>query len=371
MAEPLKNAFGHDVAKTLARMITAVHPAFDSKRFLADAKRGYSDLNLMQRGRHIAASMRTHLPAHYPDAVDILLASLAHAPDHGDDGPAMASFLFLPYTQFVSDYGLDHFEPSMRAQHALTQVFTAEFSLRPFIEKYPDKMLPLLNKWTRDPSEHVRRLVSESTRPRLPWASRLREFQKNPAPVLALLERLRDDESLYVRRSVANNLNDIGKDHPQLLVDTANAWLVDASEKRQWIVRHALRSAIKRADAGALSALGFGQSANVRIGEVAITPKRAQIGGKLVIAFDVGNATKQRQRVLVDLRVFYVKANGSAAPKVFKLTTLDLAPGETARVSKTLSLAQMTTRKHYPGKHRIEVMLNGRTEPLGEFSLRA
>ena len=162
----------------------------------------------------------------------------------------------------------------MQAQHELTQRFTAEFSIRPFIERHPEATLARLAQWTQDPSPHVRRLVSEGTRPRLPWASRLRDFQRDPAPVLALLERLKDDPELYVRRSVANNLNDIGKDHPDLLADVARRWLQNASPERRWIVRHALRSAIKRAEPGALSALGYGAAPTLAIERVRIEPKR-------------------------------------------------------------------------------------------------
>ena len=169
----------------------------------------------------------------------------------------MAAFLYMPHLFFVARHGLDHFEDSMRAQHALTQLFTAEYSIRAFLEKHPGATLARLREWTADPSHHVRRLVSEGTRPRLPWAPRLRAFQKDPRPVLELLELLKDDPELYVRRSVANNLNDIGKDHPALLTAVAKRWLRGASPERRWIVSHALRSAVKRADAGALGALGY------------------------------------------------------------------------------------------------------------------
>ncbi len=370
MAEALKDSYGMVVPQTIATMIAAVHPAFPRKAFLADAGKGYENLNLMHRGRHIAAALRAHLPPDYHQALAILLASVEHEPPRWRERHAMASFLYLPHTQFVADHGLDHFEPSMRALHQLTQSFTAEFSIRPFLEKHPDATLARLREWTTDPNEHVRRLVSEGTRPRLPWAPRLRDFQRDPRPVLDLLERLRDDPALYVRRSVANNLNDIGKDHPEVLVATAKAWLVDASAERRWIVGHALRSAVKRADAGALSALGYGGKADLAIDEIRITPKRAVIGGKLSLRFRVSNPGKRRQRALVDLRVHYVKANGSANAKVFKLTTVDLAPGEGIEVGKAISLAQMSTRRHYPGKHRVEVMINGVVSPLGDFSLR-
>ena len=170
----------------------------------------------------------------------------------------MAAFLYMPHLFFVARHGLDHFEDSMRAQYALTQRFTAEYSIRAFLEKHPEATLARLREWAADPSQHVRRLVSEGTRPRLPWAPRLRAFQKDPRPVLELLELLKDDPELYVRRSVANNLNDIGKDHPALLTAVAKRWLRGATPERRWIVDHALRSAVKRADAGALGALGYG-----------------------------------------------------------------------------------------------------------------
>ncbi len=283
----------------------------------------------------------------------------------------MAPFLYLPHVFYVAQYGLDHFEVSMHAQYELTQRFSAEFSIRSFLERYPEETLARLEVWARDPSPHVRRLVSEGTRPRLPWAPRLRRFQEDPRPVLHLLELLKDDPELYVRRSVANNLNDIGKDHPDVLVETARRWLEDASEERQWLVRHALRSAVKRAEPGALDVLGYGSDAAVKIGNVRLTPKRPVTGGSVNVAFEITNAASRHQRVLVDLRVHFVKANGSASPKVFKLSTLDLAPGETAALKKTITLENLTTRKHYPGTHRVEVVINGRTHPLARFELRA
>ena len=281
----------------------------------------------------------------------------------------MAAFLFLPHTALVAHYGLAHFEASMHAQHALTQRFTAEFSIRPFLMQHQAATLARLRQWTQDPSEHVRRLVSEGTRPRLPWAPRLPAFQKDPAPVLALLELLKDDPALYVRRSVANNLNDIGKDHPNVLTGTTHQWLQNASEERQWIVRHALRTAIKRGEPGALAVLGFGAQADVAVRSAQITPSRAAIGEKVVLAFEVVNRSAAPQRVLVDFRIHYTKANGSTAAKVFKLKTLELQAGETARLQKSVSLAQMSTRTHYPGRHQVDALLNGHAQPLGHFDL--
>ena len=368
MAEPLKNQYGADVPHAIAAMITAVHPAFNSARFVSEALDGYDALELMPRGKKIAQALRVHLPDDYEQAVAILLDSLDQ-PHGRDPRLSLGAFLYMPHTMYVAQYGLAHFEVSMRAQHALTQRFTAEFSIRPFLEQHPEATLRQLTAWATDPSPHVRRLVSEGTRPRLPWAPRLRRFQADPAPVLALLELLKDDPALYVRRSVANNLNDIGKDHPAVLADTAQAWLKDASEQRAWVVGHALRSAVKRGDSGALKVLGFGNTAQVTLGQVQITPGRAVMGGWVALAFELTNTTTQVQGVLVDFCVHYVKASGQTSAKVFKLKTLTLQPGETVQLSKKLSLAEMTTRKHYPGLHRVEVMLNGQAQPLGAFEL--
>jgi len=259
----------------------------------------------------------------------------------------------------------------MRAQHALTQRFTAEFSIRPFIQRDQARTLARLREWTSDPSEHVRRLVSEGTRPRLPWAPRLRALQQDPRPALELLELLKDDPSLYVRRSVANHLNDIGKDHPQLLSSVARRWLKGASAERAWIVRHALRSAIKRGDAGALAVSGFGAKAEVSVRHAAVTPARISAGGAVRIAFELLNRLPRAQRVLVDLRVHYVKAGSQSAPKVFKLKAVELAPRAAMAFGKTLSLADLSTRRHYPGVHQVEALLNGRAVALGEFRLLA
>ncbi len=349
-------------------MVAAVFPAFPAKAFLRDALAGYEALELMPRGRHIARVLRRHLPEPYPKAVDILVASAAQ-PSGRDTSSNMASFLFMPHCFFVAEFGLDDFEPSMQAQYLLTQRFTAEFSIRPFLIHHPQATLARLKQWARDPSEKVRRLVSEGSRPRLPWAPRLPAFQADPRPVLELLEMLKDDPALYVRRSVANNLNDIGKDHPELLADTARRWLLDASPERSWVVRHALRFAVKKGDIAALRVLGYGKPARVEIQRASIDPQHPAVGGAVRIAFDLHNPTRQAQDLLVDLRVQYVKASGTSSAKVFKLKSLALGRRETVHLHKKLSLVEMTTRKHHAGCHVVEVLVNGQAMPLGSFEL--
>ncbi|MBL8513801.1 MAG: DNA alkylation repair protein [Betaproteobacteria bacterium] len=369
MAEPLKNQFGPDIPARIAAMIGAVHRSFDARGFVRDVLAGYEPLELMPRGWKIARALCEYLPADYPKAVGILVDSLGPKLE-GSESHGMAPFVYMPHAFFVGKYGLGHFEESMRAQYEITQRFTAEFSIRPYLIHHQEATLARLREWTSDGNEHVRRLVSEGTRPRLPWAPRLPAFQRDPAPVLALLELLKDDLSLYVRRSVANNLNDFGKDHPDVLAQTATRWLKGASEEREWLVRHALRSAIKRGETGALHALGFGRRAAVDIENVSIAPRRPRIGGDVVIGFDVVSRRKSKQTVLVDFRIHYVKANGGTRPKVFKLASIGLDDGERVCLKKRVTLADLTTRKHHPGKHAVDALINGHAVPLGAFTLR-
>lgn len=369
MAEPLRNHFGRRVALLIAAGLREVYPHFPAELFLRDVEIGFDDLGLMDRGRHIAGALRTHLPAAYPEALEILLRSVGDRPKRSEGDGGMSSFLYLPHVQFVERFGLEHFEESMRALHLLTQRFTGEFAVRPFLERYEAKTLARLREWARDPDAHVRRLASEGTRPRLPWAGRLRRFQADPSPVLKILEMLRDDPEAYVRRSVANNLNDIGKDNPDVLLEVAGRWNLDAGEDRRALVRHALRSLVKVGNARALEILGFGSEVGVEVRGISIAPAQVVEDGSVTIRFDLRGTASSAQQILVDLRVHYVKANGSTSPRVFKLRTVELPPGGSASFSKRLSLADLTTRRHYSGVHRLEALINGTVEPLGEFLL--
>ena len=370
MAEPLKNYYGPDVPARIARMISEVDSAFDEDAFLADALDGYLALELTPRARQIADALGRHLPQDYERAIDILIASLGPKLEVAEL-TGMDVFVYLPHVFFVAGFGADHFEASMHAQYELTQRFTAEYSIRVFLERYPQRTLARLREWARDSNVHVRRLVSEGTRPRLPWAPRLRVFQDDPRPVLELLDILKDDPELLVRRSVANNLNDIGKDHPAALVETCRRWMRDATPERSWLVRHALRSAVKRGEPEALEILGFVPATGVQVRDIHIAPAVASIGESVTFTVELANEGSTTKRLLVELRVHFVKANGRPSPKVFALKELGLRPRGSARLTKTISLAQHTTRTHYPGQHRVEVVVNGRTSGAGVFDVVA
>lgn len=367
MAELLKDSFDTRVVRSIAADIHSAYAAFDEAAFVRDATRGLKDLELTARGSHVADVMQRHLPKSFDAATKILIRSLR--PEGAALG--MTVFRYMPHATFVARYGLDHFEVSMKAQYEITKRFTAEFSIRPFLERHPQATYDRLVAWASDPNVHVRRLVSEGSRPRLPWAPRLRAFQKDPRPVLRLLELLKDDPELYVRRSVANNLNDIGKDHPDLLVKTCAAWSKDATPERAWIVSHALRSLVKGGHSGALGVVGYAGAADIRVTRAKIEPKAAVIGEKLRWSADLVSASKRRQELLVDFAIHYVGAAGGSTRrrKVFKLAKVSLDAGETVTVTKSVSLAQMSTRTHYPGRHHIELLVNGTAFEVGAFNL--
>ena len=375
MAEPLVLQYGPAIPRKIGAMLAGAVPGLSADAFVHDALQGYDALALMARGEHIAHAMRRHLPADDAEALACVRLAAEQPVDCGTE--SLARFLYLPFTCYVAKYGLTQFDAALDAQHRLTQLFTAEFSIRPFLVQFPQATLDRLHQWASDPSEHVRRLVSEGSRPRLPWGQRLRAFQLDPSPVLALLVKLKDDPSLYVRRSVANNLNDIGKDHPDRVVSTMQRWLDEIPpgapdtlrDNRRWLAAHALRSLVKAGHRGALALSGHGETAHVSVSAISFMPLAPRIGGDIRVSCTVHNTLSADQALLVDLRVHYTKADGEARPKVFKLQQFTLPAGGDVTLSKKLSLQQMTTRQHYPGFHRVELLVNGDAHPLGGFDL--
>lgn len=256
---PLKDLLGSEAVDCLAHNILLVYPQFEEQSFRTAALSNLEPLGIMERGQHFARALRPCLPDKYEKAVEILLASLT-PPQTETEGLGLAVFFYHTHSCFVSEYGLnpthnggeDPFEISMKAQYELTKRFTAEFSIRPFLIHQQERTLSRLLEWVSDPDPHVRRLCSEGTRPRLPWAARIPAFISNPEPVLPILDALKNDENLYVRRSVANHLGDIAKDHPEMVFGICERWLKEASNEVKWLIRHALRHPAKKENKTAL-----------------------------------------------------------------------------------------------------------------------
>lgn len=372
MAEPLKNAFSPALVRGIADDLARVRRGFRHAAFVRQATDGLERLELMARARQVCAALHAHLPADYGEALGVIVASLG-PPLTVTEGFGMAVFRYLPHSQFIAEVGprhAQHLDASLAALHALTRRFTAEWAIRPFIEQHHDATMRTLARWIDDENAHVRRLVSEGTRPRLPWAGRLRRFQQDPTATLALLDRLVDDPETYVRRSVANHLGDIAKDHPDLAVATAKRWIGERdSAERRWIAAHGLRALTKRGHVAALTVLGVGGKPAVTLRGTTISPRRVRIGGTVAIATTVRPTGKQAQELRIDLVVHYVKAGGGSSPKTFLVDRVRLDAGMDLAIRHTLRLADLTTRKHHPGEHRIDLQINGERFPLGAFTL--
>ncbi|MCC6623659.1 MAG: DNA alkylation repair protein [Deltaproteobacteria bacterium] len=356
-----KHHLGRDAVLAIADDVGRVHGRFDRGRFVAVADR-LGPLELKARAAAITEALHEALALPYPRAIDVVQA--ACPPPEASHG----AFGAWPLVHYVGRFGLEHPQRSLAALRAMTATFSGEFDVRPYIVKDPDLALDTLARWVDDPSEHVRRLVSEGTRPRLPWGLRLQALVADPSPGLALIERLHADESEYVRRSVANHLNDVSKDHPARAVAVASRWLDGGAPTTRALVTHALRHLVKKGHAGALAALGHGDARGLEVASLDV-PRTVAIGGHLALALVVRNRARRARSVVVDFAVHYLGARGAKAPKVFKLRTLELAAGAEVTLAKRHPMRHVSIRSLVPGPHRVDVQVNGVVLAGADFTL--
>ncbi len=363
-----KNMINAEVAQYIADKLVMVHPPFPAAEFMQKVVAQLDALELKARISMMAKELRAALPADYPTAVAILMQAMCS--NLPNPRPTMEQgFSIAPMAQFVEDFGHDHPDISLDALPEITKRFTGEFAIRPYLTRYPAKTLARCQQWALDPNEHIRRMVSEGTRTRLPWGPRLLQFVVNPAPVLALLELLKDDPALYVRKSVANNLNDLSKDHPDLVLSVLARWNEGASDERRWIIKHALRTLIKQGHPAALAILGVGDGADLKITRFDITPAQIQLGESVKMTAVLENQGDEAVDVVMDYVVHHVKKNGASSPKVFKWLTRTLEAGQSVTVQKSHGVKPVTTRVYYGGRHVVELQVNGRVLASGEFGL--
>ena len=370
--EPFKNLLNPALVRDAGTQLQAAWPAFDKAAFVRRANRGLEALELKARAMQIAAALEATLPDPFDQACKVIEAALAPATDADlpatDDGAGLRGWIVWPLGEFVARRGLAEPERALVALHALTQRLTAEFAIRPLIVEHPDLVFATLERWARDPSAHVRRLVSEGSRPRLPWGLRLKALVADPSPTLPLLAALQDDPSEYVRRSVANHLNDIAKDHPQLVVEWVRRYLPGASRERRALLKHGSRTLIKRGHAEMLALWGHAARFEGDAG-LKLAPRRVVVGESVALRLDLRASGAVAQALLIDYAVHHVLANGRSSAKVFKGWALTLAPGETRRLEKTHSMRAVTTRRYHAGRHVVDVRVNGQVVAQASFSL--
>ncbi len=372
--EPFKEFMNASVINTLGDIVLRVWPEFKRQDFIDLATASLAKLELKERVIQVRDALDHTLPEDFDAACQILLGSLHPSEDTDRDevsfGPEGAcGFAVWPLTEFVSLRGRQHTDPAtaLGVLKEMTKRFSAEFAVRPFLAVSQDDALSAFMDWTNDGNRHVRRLASEGCRPLLPWGMRLKAFVDDPQPLLPILEALKDDPEEYVRRSVANNLNDIAKHHPALVVDISKTWMAGASRNRKRLVKHACRTLIKQGDAGALGVFGYAPEPTVRA-SVTLNTEKVVFGETL--GFDLKlDGLSPANSLMIDYAIHFVKANGSRAPKVFKWKDITLNQKPALSASRIHAIKKITTRRYYPGAHMIEVIVNGRSVAEAEFEL--
>jgi 3-methyladenine DNA glycosylase AlkC len=366
MAEPLKNIFSRPLLEGFAQTVNAVWKPFDQKDFLHrifDA--GWEQRELKQRMRHIAISLRAVLPDTYPAALEVVVNTTEKL--LAERGESMAfDHCFLP--DFVEVFGAEDPGRSVPALAVITRWCSAEFAIRPFLLQYPERMYPQMLAWSAHGSEMVRRLASEGFRPRLPWGMGIPALKRDPSPILPVLEKLKADPSETVRRSVANNLNDISKDHPALALDIARRWH-GQNPATDRLVRHALRGLLKKGHAEALAQFGFEQEVTGIVLENLSAPDTVALGGVLEFSFSVKNTAAEARQIRLEYGIDYLTGSGKISPKVFKIKEMRLAPGQAEMIKRHQRLTDFTTRKHYAGEHRLRILVNGKAVLEKGFTL--
>lgn len=355
----LKDILGPRALETIGDAGAAASPRFDRAAFLSAASDGLDALSIMERVRHIAGALHSALPEDYPEALTIIRA-MAPRLTHG--------FQAMAVTEYVARYGLDDFDRSMEALADLTRFGSAEFAIRPFLTADTPRALVIMTRWAGSDDEHVRRLASEGGRPRLPWAARVPALKADPTLAAPILEILRADPSLYVRKSVANHLNDIAKDRPDWLLDRLETWPQD-DPHTVWIIRHALRTLIKKGEPRALALIGVRHGAAVSVRRFTVEPQVVRLGDRIAMTAELVSDSPDGQRLVVDYRIHYARAGGKTAPKVFKLKTFELAAGDAITLGISQTIRDFTTRRHHPGRHRVELIVNGQTMAEAAFEI--
>ena len=362
-----REAYSIGVVHRIAEQICAAWDGFVAERFLGVVLPGYEDRGFGDRARRIVAGLEATLPEDFPEAAAILVRALGPEPNPESELTGFEGFYVVPYTMYVSRHGMEHLETSLDALYEMTKRFSAESEIRPFLLRYPVQTIEFLRRLTTDVSPYARRLASEGTRPRLPLASRLPAFQRDPAPVIGLLDALVTDPSEMVRRSVANNVNDISKDNPEIAVETLRTWRERyPRETTERIIRHALRTLIKRDHPGALALLGF-ETTGLALESWTAEPSTLALGGALTFCATLASTVDADQKIALNYVIHFVKARGERKPKVFRLPDKTLSAGGTLTIERTHVFRDYRNQRFYPGTHRIELVANGRVLAGSDF----
>lgn len=363
MAEPIKNIYNRDFFDVFLKNLPEVPPSvFLDKIFDSE----WENRELKQRIRHIALTLGELLPPHYPTAIQILQQFVARKmPSRQSE----QNFIHIFIPDFIEIFGINDYEPSIKAMEHITQYTSCEFAVRPFLIRYGELMMQQMHTWSLHEEPMVRRLATEGMRPRLPWAMAVPTLKRDPSPILPILENLKSDPSETVRRSVANNLNDIAKDHPHIVLDTVKNWR-GLSPEIDWVIRHGSRTLLKRANTDSLQSFGFQPNTTIEIQDFVLNKTALRIGDSLSFSFTAKNTSNtEGVKTRLEFGVDYVKANGKTSRKIFQISERFFDKNEIWTCKKQLSFKDLTTRKHYLGTHNIAIIVNGIEKAVLSFDL--
>ena len=350
MAAPLKEMFNLKFYQQLGGELSKADRHFHADAFVKEVTAGLDERSLIERMRNTSVVLKKHVPADYKKTIELFTEII----------PAYtSSFTSLIFPDFVGQYGHTHFDLSMEALKHFTKYGSSEFAVREFLKRDFNKTIKVMNTWAADENHHVRRLASEGSRPRLPWSFHLQEVIKNPEVTRPILEKLKADDELYVKKSVANHLNDFSKHHAAYMLDVINSW-DKTNEHTAWIIKHASRTLIKKGHPSTLSVFNFEKNVKIKVSDFRLNTSTIRLGDTLVFDFTIESQKKTAQKLVIDYAIGYVKKSGEISPKIFKLKETDLQPRQTACITKAQRFIDFSTRKHFAGKHFIELLINGK-----------
>ncbi len=365
MPTPLKYLYNDQFFDQFCHALNEVYDKFDSRGFMESVyANGWEEMELKQRMRHISTMLQQYLPSDYSDAIAVILKLVAYAKKH-HEGMAL-EYMFLP--DFIEQYGLNEVELSINAMEQITSLTSCEFAVRPFIIRDQPFMMEQMLEWSKSEDHHLRRLASEGCRPRLPWAMALPTMKQDPSDILPVLENLKQDPSEYVRKSVANNLNDISKDHPEIVMAIAKRWK-GASKNTDWIVKHGCRTLLKRGNREVLRLFDFGSIQKIKIENFKVLTPLVKTGNYMSFQFELINTAQSAAKIRLEYGIYYQKVSGSLSKRVFMLSEKSYAAGETVCIHRRQSFKRVSSRKLYPGLHRVGLIVNGEEVAMGDFFL--
>lgn len=359
MADALKEMFNKEFYSHFAMELHKVDKHFHSDKFVKEVTFNIKHLSLNERMRNTSLVLKKHLPSDYKKSIEIFHKTIPNL---------KKGYTTLIFPDFIGLYGHDDFKISMEALKYFTQFGSSEFAIREFLKRDFTKTIKVMTSWAEDKNFHVRRLASEGSRPRLPWSFKLDAVIKNPDLTLLILEKLKTDSEPYVKKSVANHLNDISKDNARWMLRVIGHW-DKANANTLWIIKHASRNLIKKGNKQSLSLFNFEKDAKAEVINFKLDKLRLLLGDTLQFDFDIRSQKSKPQKLVVDYAIHYYKKSGILSPKVFKLKELLLPANGTVHLSKKHRFQDFTTRKHYPGKHIVEILINGKTACRKEFEL--